>query len=129
MTQTPPKPLASRPFPPPPHNPDRDPAMTQTTPQMTQTRKKLRPPSKNVLHPLRYGLYASLVATDWRSQMTETIFERCSAFAIITIDRRGAIRQQAAATRADALAKAKELAALRISVTVEDAAGRVIFER
>jgi hypothetical protein len=60
--------------------------------------------------------------------MTETAFERCPAFAVITIDRRGAIRQQAAATRADALAKAKELAALRISVAVEDAAGRVIFE-
>jgi hypothetical protein len=60
--------------------------------------------------------------------MNETTFERCPAFAIITIDRRGAIRQQAAATRADALAKAKELVALRISVTVEDDKGAVIFE-
>jgi hypothetical protein len=55
--------------------------------------------------------------------------EPCPAFAVISMDRRGVIYQQPAATRADALAKAKELVALRISVTVEDAAGRVIFER
>lgn len=54
--------------------------------------------------------------------------ERCPAYAVITIDRRGVIRQQAAATRAAAMAKAKELVALRISVTVEDAAGNVIFD-
>jgi hypothetical protein len=61
--------------------------------------------------------------------MTRDAIERCNAYAVITIDRRGTIRQQAAATRADALAKAKELAALRISVSVEDAAGNVIFDR
>lgn len=44
--------------------------------------------------------------------MTRDAIERCNAYAVITIDRRGTIRQQAAATRADALAKAKELAAL-----------------
>ncbi len=54
--------------------------------------------------------------------------EACPAFAIISMDRRGAIYQQPAATRADALAKAKELVALRVAVTVEDDKGAVIFE-
>jgi hypothetical protein len=60
--------------------------------------------------------------------MTEHKIERCPAFAIISVDRRGVIRQQAAATRAEALAKAKELVALRVAVTVEDDKGAVIFE-
>jgi hypothetical protein len=60
--------------------------------------------------------------------MDRNNIEPCPAFAVISMDRRGAIYQQPAATRADALAKAKELVALRVGVTVEDAAGRVIFE-
>lgn len=63
--------------------------------------------------------------------MTHTLenIERCPAYAVITIDRRGTIRQQAAATRAEAIAKAKELVALHIDVIVEDAKGNVIFNR
>lgn len=55
-------------------------------------------------------------------------FERCADYALITLDRRGFIRQQNVVGRAEALAQARQLAKLNVGVTVEDAAGNVIFE-
>ena len=62
--------------------------------------------------------------------MTHTLenIERCPAYAVIMVDRRGTVRQLAAATLDDAMALATELVASQLSVTVEDANGYVIYE-
>jgi DNA gyrase inhibitor GyrI len=54
--------------------------------------------------------------------------QRCDAFAVISIDRIGNIRQEPAATLEAAMMLAGQYAATRISVTVEDAAGDIVWE-
>ena len=64
------------------------------------------------------------------AHMTHTLenIERCPAYAIIMVDRRGIVRQLAAATLDDAIAAAAEFATYQLSVTVEDPDGHVIYE-
>lgn len=54
--------------------------------------------------------------------------QRCDSWAVISIDRRGVIRQEPAANEAEARARALVLAEARVNVVVEDPWGRVRME-
>ena len=60
--------------------------------------------------------------------MLHTI-QKCDAFAVILIDKRGSISQLAAPDYNAARQLARQYEAARVSLVIEDARGRVVYSR
>lgn len=60
--------------------------------------------------------------------MLDTI-QKCDAFAVILIDKRGSIRQLAAPDYNAARQLARQYEAARVSLVIEDVRGRVVYTR
>lgn len=61
--------------------------------------------------------------------LSHMTIEKCPAYAVITIDKRGHIRQLAAPDYNAARQLARQYEAAKISLVIEDKAGRVLYSR